>query len=42
MTTGKRTSIETMLFLDFSVIPMMNLSFFTFSFTLCYSFVAAG
>ena len=28
MTIGKRTSIETMLFLDFSVISMMNLSFF--------------
>lgn len=30
MTTGKRISAETMLVLDFSLICMMNLSFFTF------------
>lgn len=34
MTIGKRTPIEMMLFLDFSVILMTNLSFFTFCFTL--------
>lgn len=36
MTIGKRTLIEATLFLDFSVIPMMNLSFFTFCFTLFF------
>lgn len=45
MTTGKRISTETMLFLDFSVICVMNLSFFTFCFTLvffCCSRLIAG
>lgn len=36
MTIGKRTLIEAVLFLDFSVIPVMNLSFFTFCFTLLF------
>lgn len=36
MTIGKRTLIEVMLFLDFSVISMTNLSFFTFCFTLLF------
>lgn len=45
MTAGKRISTETMLVLDFSLICMMNLSFFTFCFILflfCYSRLIAS
>lgn len=36
ITPGKLTLVEMVLFLDFSVICMMNLSFFTFCFTLLF------